>query len=122
MTDLVAVAHLLEGVATKMQPNPPMIMQAAVAIREAEYRFEAMEAIVGTIARKMAITIEDIGLPDLPVGGHGGRVSKSQSQRRSTTRQLAERILSSGQQTYTAAAQLHRPSAMTSPMLSPLRR
>jgi hypothetical protein len=98
MTDLVAVAHLLEGVATNTQPNPQMIMQAAVAIREAEYRFEAIEAIIGTIARKMGITIEDIGLPDLPAGGHGGRISKSQSQRRHTTRQFAERVLLSGQQ------------------------
>jgi hypothetical protein len=90
MTDLVFVAQVIETAAKNQKPNLGMLLSAAQSVRETEFRLEAIEAIIGTLARKAGFTVDDVGLPSLVIGQSANH---STAARRQMTRNVARRIL-----------------------------
>jgi hypothetical protein len=60
-----------------------------------EYRLEAIERVLGAVARKAGLKIEALDIPEMKAGDHNGHVTKETEQRRHTVRQFVLRILGS---------------------------
>jgi hypothetical protein len=92
--NLLFFAKKLEE-ASRGSADANLLVSASEAIRATEYRLNAIEIALGTLCRKAGVTIDDLELPDLPVGAHGGHITPEISHRRHMTWQFALGIFAS---------------------------
>jgi len=94
MSDLNALAQIIQIMASGMTPPVNLLLAAAQTVRETEHRMQALEAIASAAAKKLDLDLEQIGLGEVPADAVAG--NSDDARRRQATRAIAEKILRGG--------------------------